>query len=299
MHIKDVDLNLLRLFETVFRTRNVSRAAELLDLTQPAASQGLMRLRLLLKDPLFERASGGVKPTPRAERLAGAVQHALAAIEQALTEGEQFDPAQSRRLMRLHMSDIGERVFMPPLMQRVTATAPGLRLELVQLEPQRVVSELDSGHLNVAVGFLPTVTETKHERLIDDRYVLLLRARHPLVRACRGKPPTLAELRRIELVAVRSHSDTLRILKMLKLEGQLRMTTTHYLVLPAIVKATDLGVVMPRNIAREFNAGGDYAILEPKFPLRDFTVSLHWSRRFEADPANRWLRRTLVDLFAQ
>ncbi|MGH8821835.1 MAG: LysR family transcriptional regulator, partial [Rhodoferax sp.] len=71
------------------------------------------------------------------------------------------------------------------------------------------------------------------------------------------------------------------------------------LVLPAIVKATDLGVVMPRNIAREFSAGGGYAILEPKFPLRDFTVSLHWSRRYEADPGNRWLRQTLIDLFAE
>jgi DNA-binding transcriptional LysR family regulator len=299
MHIKDVDLNLLRLFETIFRTRNVSRAAELLDLTQPAASQGLMRLRLLLKDPLFERAPGGVKPTPRAERLAVAVQLALAAIEQALTEDEQFDPANSQRLVRLHMSDIGEYVFMPPLMQRVMQVAPGLRLELVQLEPAQVVPGLDSGHLNFAVGFLPTVTDTRRERLLDDRYVLLLRGGHPLVKSSRGKAPTMAELRRVELVAVRSHSDTLRILKMLKLEKQLRMTTTHYLVLPAIVKATDLGVVMPRNIAREFNAGGGYAILEPKFPLRDFTVSLHWSRRFEADPCNRWLRQTLVDLFAE
>lgn len=299
MHIKDIDLNLLRLFETVFRTRNVSRAAELLDLTQPAASQGLTRLRLLLKDPLFERAPGGVKPTPRAERLAVAVQRGLSAIEQALTEDEQFDPANSQRLVRLHMSDIGERVFMPPLMQHIMKVAPGLRFELVQFEPQRVVSELDSGHLNFAVGFLPTVTETRRERLLDDRYVLLVRAGHPLVTSSGGRPPPMAELRRVELVAVRSHSDTLRILKMLKLERQLRMTTTHYLVLPAIVKATDLGVVMPRNIAREFNVDGGYAILEPRFPLRDFTVSLHWSRRFEADTGNRWLRQTLVDLFAQ
>jgi DNA-binding transcriptional LysR family regulator len=70
MHIKDIDLNLLRLFDAVHRTRNVSRAAELLDLTQPAASQGLTRLRSLLNDPLFMRSGGGVQPTPRANRLA-------------------------------------------------------------------------------------------------------------------------------------------------------------------------------------------------------------------------------------
>ena len=73
MHIKDIDLNLLRLFDVVYRTRNVSRAAELLDLTQPAVSQGLTRLRLLIKDPLFMRAPGGVQPSPKADRLADAV----------------------------------------------------------------------------------------------------------------------------------------------------------------------------------------------------------------------------------
>ena len=72
MHINDIDLNLLRLFDAVYRTRNVSRAAELLDLTQPAASQGLTRLRALIHDPLFMRAAGGVQPTPKAERLADA-----------------------------------------------------------------------------------------------------------------------------------------------------------------------------------------------------------------------------------
>lgn len=69
MHLKDIDLNLLRLFDAVYRTRNVSRAAELLDLTQPAASQGLSRLRTLIHDPLFMRSAGGVQPTPRRSGL--------------------------------------------------------------------------------------------------------------------------------------------------------------------------------------------------------------------------------------
>ena len=85
---------------------------------------------------------------------------------------------------------------------------------------------------------------------------------------------------------------------MLQLDGRLRLTTEHFMVLPAIVKSTDLAVVMPRNIAQIFADAGGYGIIEPPFPLRDFTVSLHWSRRFEADPGNRWLRKTIVNLFA-
>jgi DNA-binding transcriptional LysR family regulator len=97
MHLNNIDLNLLRLFDAVYRQRNVSRAAELLDLTQPAASHGLTRLRLLMKDPLFVRATGGVQPTPKADRLAEPVRHALMTIEQALSASEAFDPLQSER----------------------------------------------------------------------------------------------------------------------------------------------------------------------------------------------------------
>ena len=93
VHIDAVDLNLLRLFDAVYRSRNVSRAAEALGLTQPAASHGLTRLRLLLGDALFTRTPGGVAPTPRAERLAVSVQSALATLQEALSEPERFDPA--------------------------------------------------------------------------------------------------------------------------------------------------------------------------------------------------------------
>ena len=108
MNIKDLDLNLLRLFDAVWRMRSVSRAAETLDLSQPAASQGLARLRALLGDALFVRSGGGVAPTPRAERLAQAVQSALATLEEALNESEVFDPLQARKTFRMHLSDIGE-----------------------------------------------------------------------------------------------------------------------------------------------------------------------------------------------
>ena len=96
MHIDSIDLNLLRLFDAVYRARSVSRAAEALGLTQPAASHGLGRLRLLLKDALFIRAPGGVAPTPRADRLAVAVQAALGTLEEALNEPDRFQPTDSR-----------------------------------------------------------------------------------------------------------------------------------------------------------------------------------------------------------
>lgn len=302
MHIKDIDLNLLRVFDAVYRARNVSRAAEALDLTQPAVSQGLTRLRLLVKDPLFMRASGGVQPSPRADRLAPAVRMALGTLEQALSESVQFDPLQSQKTFRIHMSDIGEGRFLPDLMAALRQRAPGVRIETLPLPIASVADALDSGQIEFAFGFLPSVKDTQRVQLLKDRYIVLLREGHPFAaqakRRRRGGKALLDALHQLEFVAGRTHSDTLRILQLLQLEDRVRLTAEHFMVLPAIVRATDLAVVMPRNIAQGFAAEGGYTVIEPPFPLRDFTVSLHWSQRFESDPGNRWMRQTLVELFS-
>lgn len=297
MHIKDIDLNLLRLFDAVCRTRNVSRAADALDITQPAASQGLARLRTLLGDPLFVRAGAGVRPTPKAEALAEAVRQAMGLLEQAFHAQSAFEPASARQVFRIHMSDIGEARFLPELMVALRRTAPLVRVETMPLAPEDIAQALDEGRIDCAFGFLPSVRDTERAELLRDRYIVLVRAGHPLLQQ---RPMDWeALLRALELVAVRTHSDTLRILELLQLQDRLRLTTHHFLVLPAIVRATDLGVVMPRNIALGFAEQGGYAVIEPPLPLAEFAVSLHWSRRHAQDPARAWLRGFIVALFAQ
>jgi len=297
MQINRVDLNLLRLFDAVYRARSVSRAAEQLELTQPAASQGLTRLRALIRDPLFVRASGGVRPTPKAERLAQPVRQALITLEQALGESAGFDPTQSDRTFRIHMSDIGEGRFLPELMVALRREAPGVRIETMPLPRAEIGDALDAGRIDLAFGFLPMVKDTRRTQLLKDRYVVLLRRAHAFARTRLTGKALLKQLRSLEFVAVRTHADTLRILELLQLQDRLRLTTEHFTVLPSIVKDTDLAALVPRNIALGFGPG--YAIVEPEFPLRNFTVSLHWSQRFENDPGNRWLRELVERLFRE
>jgi DNA-binding transcriptional LysR family regulator len=297
MHLKDLDLNLLRLFDAVYRTGNVSRAAELLDLTQPAASQGLSRLRTLIHDPLFTRTARGMQPTPKAQRLADPVRQALATLEQALGETAGFDPAHSARAFRIHLSDIGESRFLPELMVALRERAPNVRVETRPVPREQIAEALDAGRIDLAIGYLPSVKDTQRLKLLDDRYVVLLRAGHPLAAKRRTGAALLAALRQLEFVAVRTHAATLGILQQMELEDRLRLVTEHFLALPSIVRATDLGAVMPRNIAQGF--GDAYAIVEPAFPDRGFAVSVHWSKRFEADPGNRWLRALVEELFRE
>ena len=298
MNINAIDLNLLRLFDAVWRHRHVSEAAQQLGLSQPAASQGLARLRRLLGDALFERSGTGVRPTPLADRLAPSVQAALTLLEQALNASAVFEPGQSARCWRLHLSDIGEARFLPELVQSLTDQGAGMRLEALPLPHDQIAAALHSGQLDLAIGFLPEVADTLQQPLLNDRYVVLLRQGHPVARRWRRQadPEVLSQL---EFAAVRTHSDTLRILARMRWQQRLRLTVNHFLSLPGIVGSSDLAVLMPRNFALGFAASQALEILEPPLPGLDFTVSMHWSRRFDQEPGLQWLRAEVSRLFGR
>lgn len=299
MDISGLDLNLLRVFDAVFRHGSVSRAAHELGLSQPAASQAVTRLRQLLGDPLFERMHGGVRPTPRAERLAVAVRTALATLEVALAEAHSFDPLQANQCFRIHLSDIGEARFLPPLMQALREKAPNVQLETLPMPMAEIADALDRGSLDIAIGFLPGVTGTQQQVLLSDRYALLLRQGHPVLRGVKTERLDTEHLRGLDYVAVRSHSETLRILRKLELQNQVRLSAAHFMAVPSIVRQTDLAVIMPAEIAETFVAQGGYVVLQADLPESAFDVSLHWSWRFAREPANQWLRELVGEVFRQ
>src|SRR5512134_1183828 len=179
MNIEDFDLNLLHVFRAVYVTRNVSRAAERIGLSQPAVSHALTRLRLTLKDPLFVRAPGGVRPTARAEHFAGFVEAALKTVDVALAETDSFEPATSRRSFAFHMSDLATGELLPALLPAIHRVAPGVRIEAMQFDPEGIARALDDGKIDLAFGYLPDLTDTHRLDLFEERYVLLLREGHP------------------------------------------------------------------------------------------------------------------------
>lgn len=295
--MQNVDLNLLRLFDTVYRTRNISRAAEQLGMSQPATSQALTRLRTALGDHLFERTPGGVRPTPRAERLAHSVQAGLALLEAGLDDEDAFDPRTSSAELRLHLTDIGEARFLPALMAELQRSAPGMQVKTTAWPKEQIPQALDNGLIHFAIGFLPEVENTAKVELLTDRYVLVMRAGHPLADAVGRRSLSLDHLRRLDLVSVQSHVQTLRILHSLDLDKRIRLLTSTFLALPAIVRDTDLAVLMPEAIATGFEPAERFRIVEARLPAGDFTVALHWSRRHEHAPMQRWARELLVRLF--
>jgi len=293
MHRPNFDLNLLRVFKAVYVARNVRRAAEMLGLSQPAVSHSLTRLRLRLKDQLFVRAPGGVLPTPRAHDFARSVESALATIEASLGEADCFDPQVSRRRFVMHMSDLGQGEFVPVLMEDLRVQAPHLRIEVTQLPLDDVLPALEQQRIDLALGHLPDLRGTTHERLVADRYVVVVRSGHPLS----GSLATRRTMDRLEYVVAQSHPEPLKALVRLGLEPQVRVVLPHYSAVPDVLVASDLAAIVPHRPALRYAQHFPLEMAETKLELPPLEISAHWYWRAEHDPGNRWLRETLAALY--
>jgi len=290
MNIEAFDLNLLPVFDAVMATGNVSRAAERTGLSQPAVSHALSRLRLALKDPLFVRAPGGVRPTAKAEHFARYVGAALRTLDVALQESDCFDPATTERRFTVHMSDLATGELLPRLMAALRQRAPGLRLEVVQLAADAIAPALDDGRLDLAFGYLPQLSGGHTQALLDERYVVLLREGHPLARRITGR----ASLEALEFILVQSHGDPAKALGRLGLEGRIRLTIPHFAVAPALLKATDLALIIPERPALSYAAAGGLRVVEADLGLPPVEIGIHWVWRVHNDPGHRWLRELVV-----
>ncbi len=208
---------------------------------------------------------------------------------------QRFDAASERRTFRIHMSDIGESEFLPALMREVRRLAPQVRIETQQLQCAEIENALDNGRIDAALGYLPGVEHTRQHKLFMERYVVLARADHPLL----TERPTLRSLAQLDYVVVSQHTETVRLLDTMQLQPRIRLSTPHFMVIPAIVGQTDLAVVLPMRIATKFAQAGQFRIAQPRWGLSEFAIGVHWSYRMQNDPANQWLRQLAITLFRE
>ena len=300
MNVSGLDLNLLRAFDAVLRDGSVTAAGERLGLSQPAMSNALARLRRLLGDPLFTRTRGGMRPTPYAQRLAAPVRQALDLIETTLLRQPGFDPRTSERSFRLQLSDVGEIVFLPPLLERLQRDAPGVRIETEQLPQDEVSDALASGEIDIAVGFLPDLSAgVVQERLFRDRYVCLVRADHPTI----GSRLTLAQFLAATHVLVSArgsaHEIVEQTLRNKGLRRRIALRVPHFTVVPMILSRTDHMVIVPEGLVRSIARLGRFKALRPPVDIPALEVKVHWHERFDQDSGVSWLRGLIVELYAR
>jgi DNA-binding transcriptional LysR family regulator len=300
VNLRDLDLNLLVVFQALWQERNVSNAAERLDMTQSAASNALRRLREHFDDPLFLRSSAGMVPTPLATQLAEPVGYALSTLSAGLSVKMNFDPATSERQFTLGMTDIGEIVFLPALLAHLKRVAPRVSIQTVSPPTPQMRAGMESGAIDVAIGFLPALRAGFYQqRLFTQKYVCLL-----------GRSWKLADgrLTREQFVAARhalveaegtGHAIVEQMLEATGVQRAVHLRVPHFVAIPFIVEATDLIVTAPEKLGTALAQRLAIRVVPHPVKLPEFQVNQFWHRRFRHDAANLWLRGVVAKLFRE
>lgn len=301
------DLNLLVLFEVVLEERHVGRAAERLHVTPSAVSHGLGRMRRLLHDPLFVRTPKGVVPTARAMELAEPVADVLARARSVISSAEPFDPARSRRRFTIGAPDGVSAVFLPSLLAKLRATAPGIDLSLRQLLPlpgetsperawRAVFAELEVGALDIGVVPFGLVPARFHSRcLYEEDFVVGARAGHPF-----ADEPTLERYCEMGHLVVSASGDPSGFVdEVLANDGRSRriaLTVPDFMFALAVIAETDLISALPRRFVAMHAERFAVLSLEVPLPLRSFPITAVAPKAAMMDDGVAWLFDQLSQL---
>jgi len=298
MELSDIDLNLLVLFQHLIVERRVSKVAENMGLTQPAVSNALAKLRRTFGDELFLRTPSGMVPTPFAEQLSEPIGYALGMIHSGLNQRTQFEPANVKRTVTIGMTDIGEIVFLPALLERLGREAPGVTLNTVRNTAVNLRDDMESGKVDLAIGLLPNLKAGFFQRrLFRQRYVCLFRRGHALDRP----RVTLAVYRAAEHLVIVSagtgHGMVDELIRKAGIDRVVRLTVPHFVSVGHILQRTALVATVPERLAETLVEPFDLTLRPHPVTLPDAAINMFWHAKVHREPANQWLRGVIFDLF--
>ena len=295
-----IDLNLLSVFQEVYRERQISSAAKRLGLSQSAVSNALARLRRSFGDELFVRTASGMQPTPLATQMAEPIGVAMAQVALALNQRSRFEPGTSSRRFTLAMTDAGEIYFMPTLIERCRQLAPGVEISSLRAGAVNLKEEMEGGRVDLAIGPFEDVSEALYQRqLFRQPYVSMFRKGHPLGR---GELTLERFVRAEHLLVDASDSPYDRINQLLERAGvgpSVRFRVPHFTEVPYIVSTSDLVVTVPQKLAERAGAPFGLEWVTPPLELPPLQTNVFWHRRYNQDPGNQWLRGLLAEVFAE
>jgi DNA-binding transcriptional LysR family regulator len=294
MHWRQIDLNLLVIFDAIMREHSIKRAAEKLNMTQPAVSHALARLRTALQDELFVRTPDGMQPTPQAERLSPSVRQALADLRAALYGAEAFSPEQSERTFTLAINNYVTLVIAPKLVELVAREAPSITLDLRPIGAIDITESLDRGDIDLATGgFAAGAERFCDERLLDDDFACVLRQGHQAVRQDGTiEVEKLADLAYIEISSSGVGEGSNFVDNEFSRRGLERRIVLRapLLAAAAILGQSDLIAVLPSRAARALAQTTALQVVPLPMVSPSIRISMLWHRRMDDSSAHRWLR---------
>ncbi|RZF25416.1 LysR family transcriptional regulator [Paraburkholderia sp. UYCP14C] len=297
--IHQLDLNLLKIFEVVYRERHLSRAAQSLALTPSAVSHALGRLREHLNDELFVRDGRSMQPTATCLRMAPSLLEQLAKLHQLLQQWGRFNPVETRQTFRLGMPDALEPLLLPAFTRTLSAQAPLAALASSPTDRKRMAATLAAGHLDLVIDVaLPMSEPVRHRPLLEDAFCILAR-RDP--RSARGI--TMANYLKANHIAVstRSQGAVLEDIALLNLglQRNISVRCQNYYSACSIVQQSDCLLTMPARLAHQIDMTGSLVQIALPFSLPPVQLHMYWHMNSDMDFANQWFRQLVANTAAQ
>ena len=292
-----MDLNLLRTFVSVHETGSLTRTARALQVTQPSVSHALARLRKHFDDPLFLRTRQGMRPTALATELYASFKDSLIRIDRTVDSTRRFDPGTAQRRFRICLTDVGEMSLLPQVLEHLAREAPGVELEVVPMQIERVADWLTSGRVDAAITSAPVSGPLGSAVFLRDRYVCLVRQDFPLVDGRMTMPQFLAG-RHAVVNPNTGHRAPEQVLEQLQVTRKTTVTLQHFSVLPHIVHTCGLIAIIPGGAARTITERWPLQVVDPPFVMSPFEVRLLWQARDRETAAQLWFRQTVLDALA-
>jgi len=303
MHLSRIDVNLLVVFDTVYAEGGITPASLKLNLSQPAVSHALGRLRDMLGDPLFVRQGRGIAATPLARSIAGPIREALRNLQTTLGNAGSFDAATSERCFRVGMRDSLEWTVLAPLTTTIITAAPGTDLVSLRLDRRRLEQHLASGEMDIALDvLLPLADHVPHERVLRDSFVVVARKDHAALRRVRRAAWNLESYLAQQHIQVSSRRRGPGLEDMaLRAIGKfrrIRLRCQSHAAACRIAAQTDLIATIPASYAGAMLASDAIRVLPA--PLEGLMIEtyMYWPENADGDAANRWLRGQLRAAFA-
>jgi DNA-binding transcriptional LysR family regulator len=296
MHISQVDLNLFVVLETIYTAGGITKAAETLHLSQSAISHALSRLREIFKDPLFVRQGNIMVPTPFARSIIEPIRNGIASLETSLRDVNYFDPYTAKKSFKLGMSSSYETLVLPKVMEYIAIQAPQVDVTVCSWNRRNLETEFLSGNIDVALDVCAPVADgVKSKRFSSHEFVVLARANHPSLQA--DVPICLETYLKHEHILVTSHKNGLGLediaLSQQNRSRNIRLRCLSYFSGCEVVSRTNLLLTAPTEVAANYHK--EFKNQISPFPFASaFDIFLYWHTNMENDPANAWLRHTLL-----
>jgi len=294
-----MDMRLLTIFDEIYKTKSVTRAGQNLDLPQTSVSLALGRLRQQFNDPLFVRTSKGMEPTPHARELVKPLRQALQILQAATRQQVVFDPARSERKFRISMTDFSHLEFLPSLINRVNELAPSVQIEILRITPD-TASLLESGDSDLAVGFMPELEAGFFQQnLFQQNFACVVRKAHPRIGARMTEGLYKRESHVVVTAAGTGQELVEKTLARRGIQRNIALTLPTLPGLGNLLANTDLVATVPVRVAQTLVRIAQVKLLAPPIAFPSFMIKQHWHERYQQDPANRWLRSQMADLFQE